>query len=93
MSATAYRRHRAAHQVVRMNIHGIAATPREGAADTALLRNCFFDLSGCREYVGSRDSVPTITDAPWRAYSPEILGTTRFALRLISVCRKAKKNG
>lgn len=94
MSATAYRRHRAAHQVVRMNIHGIAATPREGAADTALLRNCFFDLSGCREYVGSRDSVPTITNAPSGLISLEIVSTSRFAsVSSLSAGRQRKTVG
>ena len=76
-----------------MNRNNSAARPLRGAVDTAQQKNCSFDLSGCREYVGSRDSVPTITDAPSGLISPEILRTTRFALRLISVCRKAKKNG
>lgn len=71
----------------------IAATPREGAAGTAQQKTGFFDLSGCREYVGSRDSVLTISDAPRRAYLAQ--DSEHFALRLrfIFVCRKAKKNG
>jgi hypothetical protein len=67
--------------------------PLRGATSAAQQKSCSFDLSGCREYVGSRDSVPTITDAPCGLNSPEIAGTARFALRLIYVCRKAKKNG
>jgi hypothetical protein len=67
--------------------------PLRGATSAAQQKSCSFDLSGCREYVGSRDSVPTITDAPSGLISPESLGTARFALRLISVCRKAQENG
>ena len=67
--------------------------PLRGAVSTTQQKNCSFDLSGCREYVGSRDCVPIIPGAPSGLISPEILGTARFALRLISVCRKAKKNG
>lgn len=68
------------------------ATAHCGAVYTAQHMR-FFDLSGWREYVGSRDSVPTIADAPSRLISPEMVRTARSALRLISVCRKAKKNG
>ena len=58
---------------------GVAAKKRTDAADTAPQRNGSFDLSGCREYVGSRDCVPTITDAPWRAYFARDSG--HYALR------------
>ena len=73
-----------------MNRNSSAAMPLRGAASTAQQKNCSFDLSGCREYVGSATAFPQSRTRPGGLISPEILGTTRFALRLISVCRKAK---
>lgn len=73
--------------------NGTATVPRIGAVGTALQKTCSFDLSGCREYVASHDSVPTITDAPWRAYFARDCAHFALRLRLISVCRKAKNNG
>lgn len=70
--------------------NGIATAPRNGAVDTALRKTCSFDLSGCREYVASRDCVLTITDAPVRAYFARDCEHSALRLRLISVCRKAK---